>query len=171
MPPRLDNQIFQDARIVFRNFAGAEKPFNSAGDRNFCLLLDPDKAEEMRKEGWNIKQLRPREEGDEPQDYIQVSVSYGKGRPPQVTLITHGGTKRTDLGADEVMMLDYADVENWDVILNPYPWEVNGKSGIKAYLKKAFVTLNEDELDRKYADLEEANPTQSSSIVNDEALV
>lgn len=166
---RIDNQVFQDARIIFRNFAGLEKQFNSAGDRNFCLLLDPRKAEEMRAEGWNVKQLRPREEGDEPQDYIQVSVSYGKGRPPQVTLITNGGTKRTDLGADEVMMLDYAEVKNWDIILNPYEWEVNGNKGIKAYLKKAFVTLDEDELDRKYADLEDANPTnRSNSTANEE---
>lgn len=158
MASRLDSLVFEDAKVVFRNFAGNEKQFNSAGDRNFCILLDPKKAAEMKKDGWNVKQLKPREEGDEPQDYIQVSVSYGKGRPPQVTLLTNGGTKRIDLGADQVMMLDFADVENWDIILNPYEWEVNGNTGVKAYLKKAFVTLNEDELDRKYAGVEEAHP-------------
>lgn len=166
--PKVSDRTFEDARIVFRNFAGNEKPFNSAGDRNFCLLLDPQTAKEMQKEGWNVKQLKPREEGDEPQDYIQVSVSYGKGRPPQVILITNGGTKRVDLGADQVFMLDFADVSNWDIILNPYEWDVNGNTGIKAYLKKAFITLNEDELDRKYADVPEANPMNlMASIVAD----
>lgn len=158
---RLDNRIFEDARVVFRNFAGREQQFNSAGDRNFCILLDPKKAEDMRSEGWNVKQLKSREEGEPPTDYIQVAVNYGKGRPPQVTILTSTG--RTDLGADEVAMLDYADVKNWDLSLNPYEWEVNGNKGIKAYLAKAFVTLNEDELDLKYALPPDENPTNLSS--------
>lgn len=164
--PKLDNLMFEDARVMFRNFAGREQQFNSLGDRNFCLLLEPKKAAEMKADGWNVKQLRAREEGDEPQDYLQVAVNYGKGRPPQVVVITQRG--RLDLGADEVAMLDFADVKNWDVILNPYEWEVNGNKGVKAYLKKAFVKLNEDELDLKYADLPDAQVPPTSSTASDD---
>lgn len=170
--PKLDNLVFEDARIMFRNFAGLEKQFNSEGDRNFCLMLDPDKAEAMRAEGWNVKQLRPREEGDVPQDYVQVAVSY-KNRPPKVVLLTNLGTKRVDLDEETVKVLDYADVKNWDVILNPYEWTMHKdtpseKKGIKAYLKSAFITLNEDELELKYAGIDDDQVPTMSSIASDD---
>lgn len=147
---RIDNITFEDAKIMFRNFAGREQAFNSLGDRNFCLFLDTKKAESMRAEGWNVKELKAREEDDEPQAYVQVSVNYSKGRPPRVVIIT--SKNRVEFGADEVHMLDFADIKKIDVILNPYEWEVNGNTGVKAYLKTAFVTLNEDELELKYAE-------------------
>lgn len=164
---QLDNLMIEDADVLFRNFAGREMQFNSEGDRNFCVILEPKMAEQMKADGWNVKELRALEEGDAPKQYIQVSVNYGKGRPPQVVIITRRG--RIDLGADEVAMLDFADVKNWDIILNPYSWEVNGKKGVKAYLKKAFVTLNEDDLDLKYSDVPDAQtPTMvPSSIASD----
>ena len=145
--------VIENARIVFRNFAGKEGMYNREGDRNFSVLLPPDMAEEMAQDGWNIKTLKPREEGDEPTPYITVSVSF-KVRPPRIVQITSRG--RTDLGEDECEILDWVDIANVDLILRPYEWVVNGKSGIKAYLKTIFVTINEDPLELKYADLEQA---------------
>jgi len=37
-------------------------------------------------------------------------------------------------------------------MITPYHWEVNGKVGIKAYLKKMFLILEEDKLEKKYAE-------------------
>ena len=160
-----DNLIIEDAEVIFRNFAGAEKTFNSAGDRNFCVILEPKLADKLKKDGWNVKELKAREEGDEPRQYLQVAVNYSKGRPPRVLLISNNGKNRVDLGSDEVEMLDYADVKIWDLVLNPYPWDVNGNTGIKAYLKNAFVTINENALELKYADMDEENqvPPMSST--------
>lgn len=151
---RADNTVLmEDARIIFRNFAGREGIYNREGDRNFCVLLDPNTAEEMAKDGWNVKTLRPREEGDEPQPYLQVSVNF-KGRPPRVVMITSRG--RTTLQEDEVELLDWADILTTDMIIRPYEWVVNGKTGIKAYLQSIFVTIHEDELERKYSEIDDA---------------
>lgn len=166
MAQQVDNLMIENARIMFRNFAGREQTFNSEGDRNFCIFLEPGQGEDLQKHGWNIKHLRAREEDDEPQAYVQVTVNYKKGRPPRIVIITSRG--RLDLGADEVEMLDYADIKNIDVILNPYEWEVNGNKGVKAYLKSAFVTINEDELELKYSGLPDAQvPTMSSTASED----
>lgn len=159
MPRNNDGHItIEDARIVFRNFAGREGQFNREGDRNFAVLLDDQKlVKVLQKDGWNIKFLRPREEGDEEQPYLQVSVNFD-GRPPKVAIITSRG--RTNLGEREVEMLDWADIRNCDLIVRPYHWNVNGKSGIKAYLQSLFATIEEDELELKYADIDDV-PSRS----------
>lgn len=169
--PLSDHLVIENANIMFRNFAGLEKPpYNALGDRNFLIFLEPDMAAKMRRDGWNVKSMKPREEDDNPQEYVQVAVNYQKGRPPRVVLISSAG--RTELGSDEVGIIDIIDIKNADVTLNPYNWDVNGNQGVKAYLRSAFITIDEDELDLKYAHVPSANPTQSSSsTANEEEMV
>lgn len=144
----------EDARIVFRNFAGKEGQYNREGDRNFAVVLDRDIAQVMAKDGWNVKQFKSRDEDEgEPDFYIQVSVNY-KGRPPRVALI--GSNGRTELDEESIEVMDWVDIAKVDLILNPYEWSVSGKSGVKAYLKSMFVTINEDELEKKYSSIPEA---------------
>lgn len=167
-----DGQLMiENARIIFRNFAGKEGMYNAEGDRNFCVLLDDDLAETLRKDGWNIKELKPREEGDTPQPYIQVSVKYrGRNgnavRPPTIVMITSKG--RTSLSEEECEILDWVDIANVDLIVRPFEWAVNGKSGIKAYLKSIYVTIQEDELQRKYADVPEIGMDQTPQLESGE---
>lgn len=156
--------VIMNARLVFRNFAGKEGMYNREGDRSFCILLDDQLATSMMDDGWNIKTLKPREDDLTVQPYVQVSVGY-KGRPPKVVLITSKG--RTTLTEDEVEILDWVDIGNVDLIVRPYNWVVNGKSGVKAYLKSIFLTVEETQLDLKYAHLEEldALPSRSGRII------
>lgn len=149
---RMANATLEGVRIGFRNFAGEEKQYNRKGDRNFAVFLEPEVAEAMAKDGWNVKYLKPREDDEAPQAYLQVAVNFS-GRPPRIVMISSRG--RVNLGEDEVSILDWAQFQNVDLIVRPYEWEVSGKTGVKAYLQTIYATIEEDELDLKYADVPE----------------
>jgi hypothetical protein len=155
MPAPADNTVLMEGvRIIFRNFAGKEGQYNREGDRNFAVLLDEKTAEMMDADGWNVKMLKPREDDDEntaPQPYLPVAVNY-RGRPPRIVLIT--SRNRTTLDESQVETLDWVDILNVDLIVRPYEWTVNGKSGIKAYLQSMYITIQEDQLEMKYSELE-----------------
>jgi len=149
---RDETVTIENARLLFRNFTGKEGKYNRAGDRNFSVLLDDEVAIRLLENGWNVKTLAAREEGEPDQPYITVAIGF-KIRPPRIALITHRG--RTPLDEDSCEILDWADIKTVDLTLRPYKWEVNDSRGIKAYLQSIFVTIHEDPLDIKYSDLEE----------------
>jgi len=160
MPPADNTILFENAELKFLNFRGIAGQYNREGDRNFCVMINDEQLlKRMEKEGWNIKRLKAREEGDEERPYIQVSVKF-TGRPPRVVMITSRG--HTDLSEETVGLLDHADIANVDLIVRPYDWEVNGRGGKKAYLKSIFVTINEDYLEQKYAEVTEKNLPEPS---------
>jgi hypothetical protein len=148
----MPNVVLENVRLIFLNFAGKEDQFNSQGVRKFSVELPEAVAQDMKRDGWNVKWPKPRESGDpdaEPRlPHIAVEASY-RLFSPQVTLIT--GRRRTNLTASELDILDWADIITADVVLQPSHYEMNGKAGVKAYLQKMFVTIEEDVLDKKYA--------------------
>jgi len=140
--------MVEDARLIFRNFAGKEGQYNREGDRNFAVVLDPESAQAMIEDGWNVRFLTAREEGEEDTPYISVSVNFNN-RPPRVMMIT--SSSRVTLDEASVEVLDWADIKVADLIARGYEWSVNGKTGVKAYLQSLFITIEEDALEKKYA--------------------
>lgn len=150
---QLENVKMEGVRIIFRNFRGEETKFNPAGSRNFGVVLPDEKtAQDMLADGWPVKYLQPRDEDEDQVEtpWISVKVKYGKGRPPKIMLVTSRGIN--PLNESTVGQLDGVDITNVDLIVRPYHWSMpGGKSGITAYLSSMYVTIEEDDLDKKYA--------------------
>lgn len=145
----VSNILMEDAKIIFRNLSGEPDQYNKAGGkRTFSVLLDDEElAIRLKEDGWNVKPLRQRDPDDPIHYHLPVEASY-KQYPPRVYLIS--GKKKTELKEDTISSIDYAEIEKVDLVINPYQWDVNGKSGIKAYLKSMYVTVVENALEKKY---------------------
>lgn len=150
MAKNIENIKIENARIVFRNLSGKPDKFNpQGGKRSFSVVIeDPEFANELKREGWNIKQFNPSPDSDEePAHFISVKVSYNN-IPPHIYLCT--SKNKTLLNEDTVGQLDYAEISNVDIVITPYQYEVSGRTGISAYVKTMYVTVVEDEFASKY---------------------
>ena len=145
--PRNILQI-DDARIIYRNFAGEASQFNRAGDRNFSVLIEDEQlANELRDHGWNVKIKQAREEGDAPFMHLPVKVKFND-RGPSVYLVS--GSNRVKLDEETIGMLDNIDILGVDLDIRPFDWEVNGKAGRAAYLQSICVTQDIDRFAQRF---------------------
>lgn len=142
------------AKLIFRNFQGKVSAYNKNGEKNVGILLPDDIAEKATADGWNVKYLKPREDDPEQyrQPYLLVKVSY-KFYPPEIYINTSRG--KTIQTEQSIAKLDWANIQNVDVTIRPYHYpSVNGQpAGISAYVKSMVVTLEEDDVLKKYADV------------------
>lgn len=159
----------KDAQIFKTNFSGKEiPPYNPEGRRNFCVFIDDLRiAEDMERDGWNIRWLEPKQEGDERKAFISVAVNFSN-RPPKILMYTSKGETRID--EDTVNMLDWAEKTKVDLTINPRYWDDNGRERIKAYLRTMLVWIYEDELEREIDERYENPPISAMDAITDDAI-
>lgn len=146
----IEDIVLENTRIIHRNFEGRAGDFNREGDRSFSAVIAPELVDGLRAEGWNVRELPPREgiEGSEPLFYIPVRVNFEGTRPAKVFIV--GKDHLVPIDPKDAKTLDTAEIVKVDCMLHPSKWERNGKSGVKAYLKDIYVTIREDVLASKY---------------------
>lgn len=131
-----------NAHIIFRNFAGEASKFNREGDRNFALrIFDQGIADKLLDLGWNVKIKPPREEGEDPFMYLPVKIKFNDYGPK---VYLKSGSNRVTLDEESISCLDNIEIENADLDIRPYDWEVNGKQGRTAYLQGGLITQKVD---------------------------
>ena len=144
-----DRITIEGVEQVYRNYSGEErKPYNALGRRNFCIFVTPEWAEKLEAWGANVKYTKPRDEYDEPRAYIKINVNFNSKFPPRIVVLM--GDYRRNLDESTVDMLDFAEIINTDVTINPFFWNDDNPCEWSAYLKTMYVTVVQDELDAKY---------------------
>lgn len=145
-----------DAKIIFRNFEGRGDKYNREGDRNFSLLIeDPDTADALTENGWNVKIKPGRDEDEGPFMRLPVKVKF-TDYGPNVYLVT--GDRRNELDEESIGCLDNIDIESVDLDIRPYDWDVNGRTGRTAYLQSMQVVQRIDRFAARYAAKDETVP-------------
>lgn len=148
----VNNINIEGATIIWKNFSGERDRFNP-GKRGFSVVInDAVMADELRQEGWNIKE-RPLQEGADPSEQEwTLPVKLNMNRYTQVWLIV--GNHKTLLDENTVAQLDVVDIIDCDISIRPYEWEMSGRTGITAYVDSMYVTIRENKFAEKYADLD-----------------
>ena len=138
----------EDARIIYRNFAGIGSKYNREGDRNFAVIIpNQEIADELIADGWAVKIKPPRDEDESPFMFLPVKVKFNN-RGPGVYVVS--GKKVQKLSEETIDMLDEIDISSVDMDIRGYDWEVNGKTGRSAYLQAINVIQNIDRFGAQY---------------------
>lgn len=141
-----------NAKIIYRNFSGVGDKFNREGDRNFAVVInDKDTADDLIEKNWNVRIKPPREKDGDPFMYLPVKVKFN-GRGPVIHVVS--GRNRAVFGEDLIGELDDMDIDNIDLDIRPYDWDINGKTGRTAYLQSMEVTQRLDRFAARYAEEE-----------------
>ena len=134
-----------DARIVFRNFAGAATKYNRQGDRNFAVVIDDIEISDALLNDknqygvpWNVRK-RETEGDDMPFITLGVKVKFND-RGPNVHLIS--GNNDILLDEESIACLDNVDISRVDLDIRPYDDVVSGKPFRAAYLLSMRVFQN-----------------------------
>ena len=138
----------EDARIIYRNFAGIGSKYNREGDRNIAVIIpNQEIADELIADGWAVKIKPPRDDDDSPFMYLPVKVKFNNRGP---AAYVKSGNSVQRLNEDTIGMLDEIDIQSVGMDLRAYDWEVNGKTGRSAYLQAINVIQNIDRFGAQY---------------------
>lgn len=149
----------ENTKFIFRtNFSGDpdRDSFGSTARKANIIIPDEQQALDLREEGFNIKQTKPREGEEEdyiPKYFTSVSLNYDSEWPPKVYLVT-GSNMPVLLDEESIGILDKIYVTNVDVVLNPYHNQRTGRNSL--YVKTMYVEqdVEDDPFASKYLNRE-----------------
>lgn len=149
----------ENAKLKFENFTGRPGKFNAAGVRSFAVVIDdPETAERLAADEWPVKYPKQHEtDGDDDEEtrfspHLPIGVRFDK-KPPRVILVS--SKARVVLEEKDIAVLDAIDIERCDLVANASWWfdDRAQEWKVKAYLKSMIVWIDEDPLEKKYADI------------------
>lgn len=137
--PKRPTVTIEGAEIIYHRWAGTVNEWNKEGKKSVSVYIPDDLLEPMIRDGWHINYT----DEEVPRAFINCKINFGQF-PPRIIMVT--SERMIPLNDKTVGILDDADIANLDISLVGNPWE----RGISCYVTKAYVTINEDELDKKY---------------------
>ena len=138
----------ENTRFIFRtNFSGDpdRDTYGNDARRANIIIPDPDMAEALREEGFNVKPTKPRpgfEDEFVPEYYVAIGVNYDTKWPPKIYLVS-GNADPVLLDEESVGSLDMCYVRNVDVVLNPYTNQRTGRKSL--YVRTMYVVQDIDD--------------------------
>ena len=158
--------IIDDATITYQNFSGRETQYNREGNRNFAVIIDERYYDELIRLGWNVKTRINKETGELIFYYLPVKVQFnGNTLDPNVYLVSLG--KQNKLEEENVGILDKIAISNVNMDIRRRDWNINGKTGVTAYLSGMQVF---QEVDRFAAEYFQDGTTVESEDYDDDPL-
>lgn len=146
---RLPQLTLENVTLMFPNFAGEGRPpYNAAGDRNFCVLVDDELAKHLKADGWNVRTLKTTDPDVAPGQIISVTVKTDSKFPPRLWLI-HGNNRPQLMDPDDFRILDYAKFRSVSVRINPYIWQEKPQR-VSGFLEEGYFQLEPDPLRERY---------------------
>lgn len=157
-------------RMIIKNFSGKKTDFNAEGDRNFGVVIDPETAEQLERDGIKVKTLRPRPDDPDGVEskWIKVKVNYNFRQEPNIYLVkadpddpeNRSKMIRIRLTEDTINQLDWLPASQilkveMNVRFSRYPERPGRSGGVSNYLDTMYVTVMDDPLERKYGDIRE----------------
>lgn len=139
--------ILRDAKVIYKNFSGAEQTYNTKGNRNFCPELPEALALQMKEAGWNVKHTNPQDPDEPVRYYVQVAVQYrdrydqpviAKFRPVVKRIDSHGDV--TSLSEETIYELDDDDILSVNLKIRG---REHSPGKIKAFAKIIYAKVDE----------------------------
>ena len=151
-----------DFEILFSNLEGRKEGYDQDGDRKFRLKFnDPELAQQLAEDGWNIRIYTPKNEEYDPYYYMKVVTKFRVDsekvrQDPEIHLVN----SKNDIlcGPQNMADIDMAfrnhKVVRVDLSVNPYHWNnptIGKGEGVAAYIREMWVEIQDSPFASRYA--------------------
>lgn len=169
--PRVNDIYIEDGEIAFRNFRGnPERNYDHSNKRTVTFKIPEEIKDDLINDGWNVKTRINKDYPDDPPTYLlEATVCFrtrdGKPKDPQIFIVRPD--RLIHVTEETVDTLDGLDIVSVDARLGPKYWEQGNRKGIRAYVNKMLITIEENPIDKKYREMVEERNNLSTALGDD----